>query len=159
MSGTGGVGGAAPSGASGVGGAASSSTSGGGLPATCVTDDAIACGGVVTGNAKGEDATIDKYGSTCLGWGATYEDRLWSFSTSTSKTVTAKVTASSGADDFDLLVLEGSCNPDACIDKSVNIGTDAVTFTAKAGVPYVIAVEFNGYQSSLGGYELTVICD
>ena len=61
-------------------------------------------------------------------------------------------------DDLSLWLLEGACDPDACVDYSHNSsGQETLSFTAYPGVPYYIVVD--GWSFHTGPYNLQVTCN
>ncbi len=119
----------------------------------CTADDSLACGGSDYQFSWPSGNDVDDYSCTSsFGGGG---DRVYSFTPSSSGSATVDIDCDDSSSDADLYILEGACNPELCLDYSVNIGCDNMTFPVTAGTTYYIVVEdYNIYS----GYTVYLTC-
>lgn len=126
----------------------------------CTAQATLACGDTASDSLL--TATNSVSGHACTAIDTTLEDRIYSFvaPTTGSVTLTLDVTIDDAfGDDMDLYVLDGTCNPTACLAHSALTGDDSVTFTATAGRTYFVVVElYAGGVFTFLEYTLTASC-
>jgi len=124
----------------------------------CVADGAIVCGQTLYGTM----GTLDRInGYNCTPDSYPNGDVIASFTATANQTVTAQIVIDWVLDDYDLMVLEGACNPNLCVAVANAVGTfETVTFPVQAGLTYYIVTEVWDFDwlFSLGWFDLTVTC-
>lgn len=138
---------------------ASCPTDCGECPFPCMDED-IVCGQTISRSSlSGQDNSVSGFSCGCSSGSG--NDRIYRFVPTTSGSVTVRLEIEDGFDcfyDYDLYVLENSCAATACADcSSSRFCSDTVTFSAQAGVPYLIVVE--SYSGTGDRYSLRVTCN
>jgi len=127
-------------------------------PLPCVDED-IACGQTIARTNLSESNTIS--GLSCGCSSGANGDRVFRFMSPTTRSVTTRIDIDlfgGDCDDYDVYILEGSCDAAACFECAQSSGcSDSVEFTAQAGVYYLVLVE--SYSGGASGYDLRMTCD
>jgi hypothetical protein len=127
----------------------------------CVADAVVTCGGSYLGT-MGSLSRIQGY--TCTPFLYEFGDVIAEFYSAVNQSVTMEIWMECFiilCDDFDLVVLDGACDPNMCLTYSAQGGTyDSVTFQAQAGHTYYLITE-NYYSSVvfLGQFDMTLTCN
>lgn len=128
-------------------------------PLPCADEDIVCGQSIYRSSLSGQDDTIEGFNCGCSPGGNT--DRTYRFIPSTSGSVTVELDVDDGFncfDDYDLYVVEAGCAASGCIECSGGSDcTDSATFTAQAGVPYLIVVE--SYSGTADSYDLRLDCN
>jgi len=83
-------------------------------------------------------------------------ERVYSFTANQTGTVDVLLDCDdANGDDYDLLILEDTCNSGTCIDVSYNVGDDSITVSTVAGHTYFIVIEA---YSGTGVFNLEINC-
>ena len=122
---------------------------------TCTVERTVACGDSVAGTTLSGPMRIAGYGAPCEAVDARGPERAYAFTAAEDGAVRARVQPNGGLD-FDLFVLEGACEGDACIRDGTLLGPDTVTWTATAGTTYYLVVD--GAIDQVGAFTLDVTC-
>lgn len=108
----------------------------------CTAELSLACGETKSDSLL--TAVNSVSGHACTSIDTTLEDRIFTFVAPTTGSVTLTLDIAiddAFGDDMDLYVLDGTCDPTACLAHSALTGDDSVTFTATAGRTYFVVVE------------------
>ena len=129
---------------------------------TCTANGTISCGGSVSGDLDSANSSISNY--SCGGNALSDEDDIYSFVAPNTGTATVTLDVDSSGllipEDFDLVILEGACNPKLCKAMAATSGDDSVSFPVTAGVTYYIVVELYAWGGLLatGEYDVDLTC-
>lgn len=121
---------------------------------SCTADRALACGSnhYLSSPPSGND--VSGYNCTTFGSGVDY---VYSFVPTNSGNASVSVTCDNWDDDYDVMILRGSCHPKLCIAAGTSSSCDNVSFPVTAGLTYFIVVE--AYWSSYGyGLRTALTC-
>jgi len=123
-------------------------------PGECV-DVVVSCGDSLSGESTvGVVDSMNEY-SCAAGLDESGGERVYSISTTTNQRVTVAITTA--AEDLDLFILTGECDPATCIEYGAASGTtDSATFTAEGGSTYYIVVD--GFDGSADTFDISFTC-
>jgi hypothetical protein len=119
---------------------------------SCSATSSLVCGSTIAADTTASSATDDIDSYSCVAWDASGPEVMYSFTATSTGTVTAALTLIETGQDLDIYVLDQSCTSDSC----VAYGNVSADFEAIAGETYYFVVD--GYYGDAGEYELEVSC-
>ena len=120
----------------------------------CTPVGVLSCGDSLSASTLDPGATnaVDAY--ACSSWTETGPEIAWSFTASTSESVTAALSNIQSGEDLDIFVVQdsGACDAADCVAS----GNTEATFEAVAGATYHVVVD--GYFGAAGTFDLALTC-
>jgi cysteine-rich repeat protein len=118
----------------------------------CVPSQAAHCGDVISASndGAGSNDRVDLY--SCRTWNESGPEMVYTFSPTTSESITLSLNGMTGGDLDLFLIQAGVCAPDQCVAS----GNSELTYAVTAGETYFIVVD--GYDGAVSPFELSVQC-
>jgi hypothetical protein len=122
-------------------------------PSACEIAQTISCGDQVSGNTQNGVMRFDRY--SCLRQGSEDGPEVaYQLDVSPGTSITVGMQHGDGSD-LDLLLLPGSCDPDACLDASLNYSRpESLEFVMPADGAFLVVETFENPTT----FDLTVSC-